>query len=55
MTIDDRPGCAYFFAAASVAVGLVIILAGRRALRRVDDGPESTRVEAEAISAGEVS
>nr|WP_314101164.1 MFS transporter [uncultured Frigoribacterium sp.] len=49
------PSAAYVFAAASVAVGLVIILAGRRALRRVDDGPESTRVEAEAISAGEVS
>ncbi|TWX37261.1 MFS transporter [Frigoribacterium sp. ACAM 257] len=49
------PSAAYVFAAASVAVGLVIILAGRRALRRVDDGPESTRVEAEAISVGEVS
>jgi len=49
------PSAAYVFAAASVAVGLVIILAGRRALRRVDDGPESARVEAEAISAGEVS
>jgi ACDE family multidrug resistance protein len=48
------PSAAYVFAAASVAVGLVIILAGRRALRRVDDGPESARVEAEAISAGEV-
>jgi ACDE family multidrug resistance protein len=47
------PSTAYVFAAASVAVGLVIILAGRRALRRVDDGPESARVEAEAISAGE--
>jgi ACDE family multidrug resistance protein len=47
------PSAAYVFAAASVAVGLVIILAGRRALRRVDDGPESARVEAEAISAGE--
>ncbi|WP_307803144.1 MFS transporter [Frigoribacterium sp. PvP032] len=49
------PSAAYVFAAASVAVGLVIIIAGRRALRRVDDGPESARVEAEAISAGEVS
>jgi ACDE family multidrug resistance protein len=48
------PSAAYVFAAASVALGLVIILAGRRALRRVDDGPESARVEAEAISAGEV-
>jgi len=49
------PSAAYVFAAASVAVGLVIVVAGRRALRRVDDGPESPRVEAEAISAGEVS
>jgi ACDE family multidrug resistance protein len=49
------PSAAYVFAAASVAVGLVIVLAGRHALRRVDDGPESARVEAEAISAGEVS
>jgi ACDE family multidrug resistance protein len=49
------PSAAYVFAAASVAVGLVVILAGRRALRRVDDGPESARVEAEAISVGEVS
>ncbi|KQM24159.1 MFS transporter [Frigoribacterium sp. Leaf8] len=50
-TID--PSAAYVFAAASVAVAFVVVVAARGALRRVDDGPEPARVEAEAIGAGE--
>jgi len=48
------PSAAYVFAAASVTVGLLVVVLGRRALRRVDDGPEGALVEVEAISAGEV-
>jgi hypothetical protein len=47
------PSAAYVFAAASVAVAFVVVVAARGALRRVDDGPEPARVEAEAIGAGE--
>ncbi|GAA0956664.1 MFS transporter [Frigoribacterium faeni] len=48
------PSAAYVFAAASVAVAFVVVLAAGRALRRVDDGPESAQVEAEAIGAGDL-
>jgi len=47
------PSAAYVFAAASVAVAFVVVVSARGALRRVDDGPEPARVEAEAIGAGE--
>ncbi|GAB2968481.1 MFS transporter [Frigoribacterium salinisoli] len=49
------PSAAYVFAAASVAVGLLVTVLATRVLRRVDDGPEAPLVEAEAIGAGEVS
>ncbi|PZF57110.1 MFS transporter [Curtobacterium sp. MCBD17_034] len=49
------PSAAYVFAGASVTVAFVVTLVAARALRRVDDGPEPQRVEAEAVSAGEVS
>ncbi|MBD8703157.1 MFS transporter [Frigoribacterium sp. CFBP 13712] len=48
------PSAAYVFAAASVAVALVVVIAARKALRRVDDGPEPAAVEAEAIGAGDL-
>ncbi|MDY0944587.1 MFS transporter [Frigoribacterium sp. CFBP9039] len=48
------PSAAYVFAAASVAVALVVVVAARKALRRVDDGPEPAAVEAEAIGAGDL-
>jgi ACDE family multidrug resistance protein len=48
------PSAAYVFAAASVAVALVVVVVAHRALRRIDDGPESPRVEAEAIGAGDL-
>ena len=48
------PSAAYVFAAASVAVALIVVVAAHRALRRIDDGPESARVEAEAIGAGDL-
>ncbi|MCJ0700504.1 MFS transporter [Frigoribacterium faeni] len=48
------PSAAYVFAAASVAVALVVVVAARKALRRVDNGPEPAAVEAEAIGAGDL-
>jgi ACDE family multidrug resistance protein len=48
------PSAAYVFAGTSVAVAFVVTIVAHRALRRVDDGPEALRAEAEAISAGEV-
>ncbi|MEK6311707.1 MAG: MFS transporter [Curtobacterium sp.] len=48
------PSAAYVFAGASVAVAFVVVAATTRVLRRVDDGPESERVEAEAVTAGEM-
>lgn len=50
------PDAPYYAAAISVAVALVIVLAGHRALRRVDrveTGAEASVVEAEAITAGD--
>ena len=44
----------YYFAAASVVIATIVIIAGHRALARVNTEPESELVEAEAISAGEV-
>lgn len=48
------PSAAYVFAGASVAVAFVVILCTTRVLRRVDDGPEPERIEAEAITAGDM-
>jgi predicted MFS family arabinose efflux permease len=47
------PSAAYVFAGTSVVVALVVTIVAAKALRRVDDGPEPVRVEAEAIAAGE--
>ncbi|MCD5348266.1 MFS transporter [Agromyces sp. S2-1-8] len=50
------PDAPYYAAAISVGVALVIVVAGHRALRRVDrveSEPESSLVEAEAISVGD--
>jgi len=47
------PSAAYVFAGSSVVAALLVTVIAAKALRRVDDGPESERVEAEAISAGE--
>jgi len=47
------PSTPYFAAAASVAVATVLIIAGHRALKRVNGPAESAIVEAEAISMGE--
>ncbi|GAA4369790.1 MFS transporter [Agromyces bauzanensis] len=49
------PSAPYFAAAGSVLVALVVVLAGHRALRRVDDGPETALVEAEAVGIGDAS
>ncbi|KQO62974.1 MFS transporter [Curtobacterium sp. Leaf261] len=46
------PSAAYVFAGSSVVVALVVTIVAAKALRRVDDGPESERVEAEAITVG---
>ncbi|MFZ7088215.1 MFS transporter [Curtobacterium sp. RRHDQ10] len=50
-----NPSAAYVFAGSSVVVALIVTVVATKALRRVDDGPEPERVEAEAIAAGEVS
>jgi ACDE family multidrug resistance protein len=42
----------YYVAAGSVLVATLIVLLGRRALARVNDGAEEPAVEAEAISSG---
>ncbi|RNB44645.1 MFS transporter [Agromyces tardus] len=48
------PEAPYFAAAGSVIVALAVVVAGHRALRRVDDAaPEPAAVEAEAITVGE--
>jgi predicted MFS family arabinose efflux permease len=47
------PSAAYVFAGSSVVVALLVTVVAAKALRRVDDGPESEQVEAEAIGAGE--
>jgi predicted MFS family arabinose efflux permease len=47
------PGAPMYAAAVSVALAAGIVLVGRGALRRVDNGPESARAEAEAITLGE--
>jgi ACDE family multidrug resistance protein len=49
------PSAAYWFAAISVALGFGVVTVFGTNLRRVDDGPEPQRVEAEAIGVGEVS
>jgi ACDE family multidrug resistance protein len=48
------PSAAYVFAGASVAVAFLVVVLTTKVLRRVDDGVEPERVEAEAISAGEM-
>ncbi|QKS14792.1 hypothetical protein HUN59_13640 [Curtobacterium sp. Csp2] len=48
------PSAAYVFAGVSVAIAFVVVVATTKVLRRVDDGAEPERVEAEAISAGEM-
>ncbi|GAA4670244.1 MFS transporter [Frondihabitans cladoniiphilus] len=47
------PSAAYWFAAVSVAIGFVISVAFGRNLKRVDDGAEADRVEAQAITVGD--
>ncbi|ASU58088.1 MFS transporter [Nocardiopsis dassonvillei] len=47
------PGAPMYAAAVSVALAAGIVLLGRGALRRVDNGTESARAEAEAITLGE--
>lgn len=47
------PAMPYYVAAGSVVIAAVIILVGRRALKRADDGPEGELAEAEAIGIGE--
>ncbi len=47
------PSTPYVVAAAGVAVSAIIVLAGRRVLRRVDDGPEPEPVEAQSITVGD--
>ena len=47
------PSAAYVFAGSSVVVALLVTIVAAKALRRVDDGPEPDRVEAEAIGIGE--
>ncbi len=47
------PGAPMYAAAGSVALAAGIVLVGRKALRRADNGPESARAEAEAITLGE--
>ena len=47
------PGAPMYAAAGSVVVAAAIVLLGRRALRRVDDGPEPVEVEAQAITLGQ--
>jgi MFS transporter, ACDE family, multidrug resistance protein len=47
------PSAAYVFAGASVTVAFLVTVIAAKALRRVDDGPETPRVEAEAIAVGE--
>lgn len=49
------PAMPYYVAAGSVIVAALIILLGRRALGRVDDGGESPLVEAVAIGVGDAS
>lgn len=49
------PSAPYFAGAGSVFVALVVVLAGHRALRRVDAGPEPALVEAEAVGIGDAS
>ncbi|PJJ71890.1 putative MFS family arabinose efflux permease [Diaminobutyricimonas aerilata] len=43
----------YVVAAASVLIAALVVLFGRRALARIDDGSESTLTEAEAITIGD--
>ncbi|MEU0491521.1 MFS transporter [Nocardiopsis changdeensis] len=52
IAVAVSPGAPLYAAAGSVAVAALIALAGRRVLRRVDDGPEPAEVEAEAITRG---
>ena len=47
------PGAPLYAAAASVTLAAGIAVVGRRALRRVDDGPEPLDVEAEAVTVGD--
>ncbi|GAA1441231.1 hypothetical protein [Nocardiopsis tropica] len=42
-----------YAAAGSVVVAALIVLLGRRVLRRVDDGPKPAEVEAQAIALGQ--
>jgi ACDE family multidrug resistance protein len=49
------PSAAYWFAAISVTIGFGVVTVFRTNLRRVDDGPEPERIEAETIGVGEVS
>jgi len=44
----------YYFASGSVLIATIVVIAGHRALARVNTEPESELVEAEAIGAGEV-
>ena len=46
------PSTPYFFAAGSVLLAAVIVMVGARFLARVNSGPESSIVEAEAIGTG---
>ncbi len=48
------PSMPYFVAGASVLIGAILVLSGRRILARVNDGAETPEVEAESISAGEM-
>jgi ACDE family multidrug resistance protein len=47
------PGTPYFVAGGAVLAATAVVLLGRRALRRVDSGPETALVEAEAITVGD--
>ena len=46
------PGAPMYAAAVSVVLAALIVLVGRKALYRVDDGPEPVLAEAEAITRG---
>lgn len=54
-TLADLAGDSvpYFAGAASVLIAAITIVAGRRHLRRIDGGPESAVIEAEAIGVGD--
>ncbi|GAA3740992.1 MFS transporter [Leifsonia bigeumensis] len=47
------PSTPYFFAAGSILLATVVVIAGRRFLRRVDSGPAPLALEAEAIGIGD--